>query len=193
MEWIVSNALASIEELNEIEEKAKEHVKQCKAKAWEQFLLPIKNQVARSIDLINNLSAAIPQYGEQLKKLSSELSSLREPLRRDVIKTLNAAMDIAGDTDAVFWIKDYYNDLVEESRKLYNTFLYQEGPKSALKVKEVKAAIADDAPIVNGFEVLNRYFDELFSANPKVIAFGEDLGHIGDVNQGFSGLQEKFG
>jgi pyruvate/2-oxoglutarate/acetoin dehydrogenase E1 component len=50
-----------------------------------------------------------------------------------------------------------------------------------------------DAEIVNGYEILNRYFDELFASNNKVIAFGEDLGHIGDVNQGFSGLQEKYG
>jgi pyruvate/2-oxoglutarate/acetoin dehydrogenase E1 component len=46
---------------------------------------------------------------------------------------------------------------------------------------------------VNGYEVLNKYFDELFSSNAKVVAFGEDLGYIGDVNQGFSGLQEKHG
>ncbi|MEO5909143.1 MAG: transketolase C-terminal domain-containing protein, partial [Ginsengibacter sp.] len=43
------------------------------------------------------------------------------------------------------------------------------------------------------FEILNKYFDELFAHNKKVIAFGEDLGHIGDVNQGFSGLQDKYG
>ncbi|HRF18604.1 MAG TPA: transketolase, partial [Chitinophagaceae bacterium] len=71
--------------------------------------------------------------------------------------------------------------------------LYNEGPKSALKVTEVKAHIPVDAPVVNGFEVLNRFFDELFSTNPKVMAFGEDLGYIGDVNQGFSGLQQKHG
>jgi pyruvate/2-oxoglutarate/acetoin dehydrogenase E1 component len=47
--------------------------------------------------------------------------------------------------------------------------------------------------VVNGFEVLNRFFDELFTANPKVLAFGEDLGSIGDVNQGFAGLQAKHG
>jgi pyruvate/2-oxoglutarate/acetoin dehydrogenase E1 component len=29
--------------------------------------------------------------------------------------------------------------------------------------------------------------------HPEVVAFGEDLGHIGDVNQGFAGLQEKHG
>jgi pyruvate/2-oxoglutarate/acetoin dehydrogenase E1 component len=40
---------------------------------------------------------------------------------------------------------------------------------------------------------LNRYFDQLFSNNPKLIAFGEDVGRIGDVNQGFAGLQAKYG
>ena len=33
----------------------------------------------------------------------------------------------------------------------------------------------------------------MFTNNPKVVAFGEDLGYIGDVNQGFSGLQQKHG
>jgi pyruvate/2-oxoglutarate/acetoin dehydrogenase E1 component len=60
-------------------------------------------------------------------------------------------------------------------------------------VEAVNVTYASDAPTVNGFEVLNRYFDELFAKNPKVLAFGEDLGHIGDVNQGFSGLQAKHG
>ncbi|HZI69005.1 MAG TPA: transketolase C-terminal domain-containing protein, partial [Hanamia sp.] len=60
-------------------------------------------------------------------------------------------------------------------------------------VKAVPADIPEDAELVNGFEVLNKYFDQLFGANKKVVAFGEDLGFIGDVNQGFSGLQAKYG
>ena len=44
----------------------------------------------------------------------------------------------------------------------------------------------------NGYEVLNKYFDELFAANKKVVAFGEDLGYIGDVNQGFSGFRKNM-
>ena len=41
--------------------------------------------------------------------------------------------------------------------------------------------------------MLNHYFDKLFETNPLVYAFGEDLGNIGDVNQGFAGLQAKHG
>lgn len=192
-EWIIENALAEEYELDEIAEKAKVHVRDSKAAAWDKFITPVKNQVARATDLINAMATALPTHTAALQKLARELSASREPLRREVLRTLHTAINIAGNEDAAFWTKDYYNDLQAENKKLYNTHLYNEGPKSALKVDEVKAAFAQDAPMLNGFEVLNRYFDELFTANPKVVAFGEDLGYIGDVNQGFSGLQQKHG
>ncbi len=192
-EWIIENALAEEEELDVIAEKAKEHVRDSKAAAWEKFITPVKSQVARATELIHSMAAALPTHAAALQKLAIELSASREPLRRDVLKTLNMALNIAGNADAAFWTKDYYNDLQAENKKLYNTHLYNEGPKSAMKVEEVKASFAADAPMLNGFEVLNRYFDELFTNNPKVVAFGEDLGFIGDVNQGFSGLQQKHG
>ncbi|HMX78474.1 MAG TPA: transketolase C-terminal domain-containing protein, partial [Chitinophagaceae bacterium] len=106
---------------------------------------------------------------------------------------LHQALSLVGSNDLSYWLKDYYNELTEEGKQLFNSKLYNEGCKSALKVAEVKAIFEDNAPLVNGFEVLNKYFDETFASNPLVIAFGEDLGYIGDVNQGFSGLQEKYG
>ncbi|MFI5133440.1 MAG: thiamine pyrophosphate-dependent enzyme [Chitinophagales bacterium] len=192
-EWIIANTLADEKELDNLEEKSKEHARESKALAWEEFIVPIRHQVARACDLISNMANSLPQHSGSLQKLTADLSANREPLRRDVLKTLNAALDLAGNADTAYWTKDYYYDLLAENKNLYNSFLYNEGPKSALKVEEIKAVIADDAPSVNGFEVLNKFFDELFASNPKVIAFGEDLGHIGDVNQGFSGLQEKHG
>jgi pyruvate/2-oxoglutarate/acetoin dehydrogenase E1 component len=122
-----------------------------------------------------------------------DLSSLREPVRRDVMKTLASVINYFSPSDDLQELKDYYQKLLEENKELFNTDLYNEGPKSALKVEPVAATFPEDAELVNGFEILNKYFDELFAHNKKVIAFGEDLGHIGDVNQGFSGLQDKYG
>jgi pyruvate/2-oxoglutarate/acetoin dehydrogenase E1 component/TPP-dependent pyruvate/acetoin dehydrogenase alpha subunit len=192
-EWIIANALAEEDEINEVTDIAKQHVRDSKAGAWNKFLAPIKEQVTRAADLINTMAKALPAQKDALEKMAAELVNNREPLRRDVLKTLNEALDHAGTTDAAYWTKDYYNDLLEENRKLYNTHLYNEGPKSALKVEEVKPIYHNEDTVLNGFEVLNRYFDELFTINPKVVAFGEDLGYIGDVNQGFSGLQQKHG
>ncbi|MBL0273758.1 MAG: transketolase [Chitinophagaceae bacterium] len=192
-EWIIENALAEEKELDEISEKAKESVRESKTAAWEKYLLPIKQQVVRATDLISAMLNSLPQQAEVLQRMVHELTANREPLRRDVMKTLHAALAIAGDAEAAYWTKDYYNDLLAENKKLFNTFLYNEGPKSALKVEEVKILFAEDAPLLNGFDVLNKFFDELFTTNSKVVAFGEDLGFIGDVNQGFSGLQQKHG
>jgi pyruvate/2-oxoglutarate/acetoin dehydrogenase E1 component len=60
-------------------------------------------------------------------------------------------------------------------------------------VPEVKAAFSESSPMLNGFEIVNKGFDAMFGRDPRVIAFGEDLGFLGDVNQGFAGLQDKYG
>ncbi|MGZ8536770.1 MAG: transketolase C-terminal domain-containing protein, partial [Flavisolibacter sp.] len=192
-EWIIANLLSDEEELDAIEIEAKEVVRNDRHTAWANYLQPIKNQVSRIVDLMNDAASKIPGKLEQLHSLVKEITAIREPMRRDVMRILNLGVDIAGSHDAGYWLKQYYADLIEENKKLYNSHLYNEGPKSALKVEEIKAFFEPDAKNVNGFEILNRYFDQLFASNPKVFAFGEDLGFIGDVNQGFAGLQLKYG
>ena len=192
-EWIIDTALASDEELNRLGAKAKNHVKDERTRAWEKYQAPIKEQVRKIAELTESLAANIPDRAATIRKLSNELSSNRDPMRRDVMKNLNAILTAAGDNDAAFWAKDYYHDLLKENELLYNSHLYNTGEKSALKVAATKAVIAKDALSINGFEVLNKYFDALFANNPLVVAFGEDVGKIGDVNQGFSGLQAKYG
>jgi pyruvate/2-oxoglutarate/acetoin dehydrogenase E1 component/TPP-dependent pyruvate/acetoin dehydrogenase alpha subunit len=192
-EWLIANLLASEEELEAIEKEAKESVRASRMHAWDAYLQPIKQQVAKAMDLINDLATKMGDRSGELTALSKELSSVKEPLRRDVMKTLHTALNIAGGSDAAYWLKDYYNDLLKENKELFSSHLYNEGPKSALHVEGVPVSYPANTATVNGFEILNHYFDQLFASNPKVLAFGEDLGYIGDVNQGFSGLQAKYG
>lgn len=192
-EWMVANALASEAELETVAAEAKAFVIESKNTAWEKFIAPIRAQVSRTVELLEQTASRIPAQAAALTALANGLQQNREPLRRDVMKTLAQAVQLCGDDEAAFWLRDYYRERREENAATFNSHLYHDGPRSARKVTEVKPAYAPEAPLVNGFEVLNRYFDELFTQNPKVIAFGEDLGQIGDVNQGFSGLQEKHG
>ncbi|MBL7740761.1 MAG: transketolase [Chitinophagaceae bacterium] len=191
--WLLGNSLADEHELAELENEAKEFVRDSKAKAWEEYLAPVGRQVDRTAELARGIAASLPEQANEIQHIINELITNREPNRRDVLHTLHQVIIQAGKSDAAFWAKDYYNDLLKESKSLYNSCLYNEGPKSALKVNEVKAVYTEEPPVLNGYEILNRYFDELFSSNPKVLAFGEDLGFIGDVNQGFAGLQAKHG
>ncbi len=192
-EWIIETGLADEEELNQLQDEAKDEVRNGKNKAWEKYQAPIKAQAARTIELINQLSNGLPDKSDEFRKIAAGLSANREPLRRDVMKALYAAIGVAGNHDAAFWIKDYYKDLQEENKAFFNSHLYNEGPKSTLNVAVMEAVYGQDAPLINGYEILNKYFDQLFSSNPKVVAFGEDMGLIGDVNQGFAGLQAKHG
>jgi pyruvate/2-oxoglutarate/acetoin dehydrogenase E1 component len=200
-DWIIENALAGDEELEDIENKAKEFVRNNKISAWEKLQAPIKKQVGVSLKLMQQIMQHKQDGDEAIQKLITELSSNKEPGRRDVLEILHRCMelesqsDLSGEGDPREWttIRDYYAELLEESKSLYNTHLYHEGGASSLRVNEVSAEYEEDAPMLNGYEILNKYFDALFSANPKVMAFGEDVGKIGDVNQGFAGLQNKHG
>lgn len=192
-EWILENDLASEEEVEEVEHGTKKEVKDCKDLAWQNYLRPILLQVERTVQLLTDMAKSLPDQAASLSRITQSLKANREPLRRDIMKALHDALDLAGNHDSAFWTRDYYKDLMEESRQLYNSHLYNEGPRSALAVQETKASYPAELQMVNGYEVLNKYFDQLFANNHKVVAFGEDLGQIGDVNQGFSGLQAKHG
>ena len=193
-EWIVENALAEDYELNEIEMNAKLFIKESKQKAWDKYIAPIKKQVENCTPLLNQLAEKLEEEKKiAIKNIVHTLASNKEPLRREVIKAMAAALDIAGKNTAAKELNAYYTELSLANKKLYNSFLYNEGPKSALKVTVIKPYYPEDSKMVNGYEVLNKYFDALFASNDKVTAFGEDVGFIGDVNQGFSGLQAKYG
>jgi pyruvate/2-oxoglutarate/acetoin dehydrogenase E1 component/TPP-dependent pyruvate/acetoin dehydrogenase alpha subunit len=192
-EWIIENALASAEELEEIHTKSKELVRNSKNSAWEKCMAPIHEQVSHSLSRIRDVVSAMPEKQEEFEPIQRHLSSLREPNRRDVMHGLHQALLVSGDHPAAASLRAFYQELIRENNRFYNTHLYQEGRKKIENIEPVHVRFAEDAPVMNGYEILNKYFDELFERNPRVLAFGEDLGQIGDVNQGFAGLQLKYG
>jgi pyruvate/2-oxoglutarate/acetoin dehydrogenase E1 component len=57
----------------------------------------------------------------------------------------------------------------------------------------VPAEYSDNASVVDGRELIQANFDALFAKDERLVAFGEDVGKIGDVNQGYAGLQAQYG
>jgi len=106
---------------------------------------------------------------------------------------LHQVIQLAGGHPAFDSVQAFYQELVRENARFYNTHLYHEGWRRIENIEAIPVRYSEDSAMLNGYEILNKYFDELFAHNPKVIAFGEDLGQIGDVNQGFAGLQLKYG
>jgi pyruvate/2-oxoglutarate/acetoin dehydrogenase E1 component len=109
------------------------------------------------------------------------------------MKALATGINFSFDHPAAEEVQKYYTELGTENKEHFNTYLYNSGPKSALKVPGYAPVYNELSPVLNGYEILNKYFDQLFESHPTVFAFGEDLGKIGDVNQGFAGLQQKHG
>jgi pyruvate/2-oxoglutarate/acetoin dehydrogenase E1 component/TPP-dependent pyruvate/acetoin dehydrogenase alpha subunit len=191
--WIEENQLAGDEELSAIENEAKQKTLDARQLAWQRFHEPVKKQVADAVSMLEELPMSLHEQHPALERFLQLLQANREPLRRDVMQALGQTLAVIGKDPAAGPLDRLYQELKKAGRESFNSHLYQEGPGSPLLVQSVEADYAEDALLINGYEVLNRYFDKLFEHNPLVIAFGEDLGQIGDVNQGFAGLQAKHG
>ncbi|QEC69043.1 transketolase [Panacibacter ginsenosidivorans] len=192
-EWILENNIATEDELEVIEEGAKEIVKQSRSRAWEEYVNPIKEEVSKAVDVIRStIVNDIERYNE-LQKIAKGLEMNRDVLRRDIMHALSLAIHAAGKAAFADDLINYYNEQKKYYKSVYNSYLYNQGASSAMRVEATEPVFANDAPAINGYEIINRYFDQLFAHNKQVVAFGEDVGFIGDVNQGFAGLQEKHG
>ncbi|MBK8328026.1 MAG: transketolase [Bacteroidetes bacterium] len=192
-EFILENAIATESELDVIEAKCKSDVQDAKKNAWTQFSNPIKKQIEETLAFCNALINEGNPYSDQIRGLVQELSAIREPLRRDVMKCLAKVMLYTQDTTAAQQLKSYYQHLKEDAYDKYSSVLHSVSKYQIGKVAEVKPVYNEEPLQLNGFEILNKFFDHTLSTNPLVFAFGEDVGNIGDVNQGFAGLQQKHG
>jgi pyruvate/2-oxoglutarate/acetoin dehydrogenase E1 component/TPP-dependent pyruvate/acetoin dehydrogenase alpha subunit len=190
-EWLILNELTTEENLSQLESEVKQEVRAAKQIAWDKYYAPIKEKVQEAVQLVQaNISETDLAL---IAPICSELLSNKEPLKRDIFRTVNLVLEQIPHHANAKIIEQFLSDYYAAEAPAYAKDLYDEGPKSTMNVSVESIQFAADAPIVNGYEVLNHYFDELFTVNPKVFAFGEDLGNIGDVNQGFAGLQLKHG
>ena len=187
--WLILNELATAESLDQLESEVKQDVRDLKQAAWDQYINPIKLKIQAAAELVfAGLVQDAPLY-----HMMQELVANKEPLKRDLFRILNIVLEQMPQHKNAKAISQLLADYYKEQAPYYSKHLYNEGPKSALNVPVVPAVMDANPKQLNGYEVLNQYFDHLFANNPKVVAFGEDLGNIGDVNQGFAGLQAKYG
>ncbi|MBS1745998.1 MAG: transketolase [Bacteroidetes bacterium] len=192
-EWIIENNIATKEELEEIEKAARQLVVQSRNNAWKEYIDPIKEQAAKTVELIQSAMVNDMDAFTILQDAARQLQANAEPLRKEVLKTLFTAVNATRGYPGHEELSEYYNELKSLNASLYNSYNYNYNEKSALHAQEIKPVYNADAPLNNGYEILNKYFDGLFSRDARVVAFGEDVGLIGDVNQAFAGLQLKYG
>lgn len=193
--FILDNSIASEDELAAIEEQAKDAARAAKQAAWSNFLDPIKAQIEQATTLIRQSVSAGHPKADEAAKLAQGLQDLKEPIRKDVFRTVQRVIKMADGQSgqAINELRNYYQTLVAEAADTFSSHLYSQSAQAVKNITEVKAVYTGNSATMNGFEVLNKFFDQTLATNPAVFAFGEDVGKIGDVNQAFAGLQEKYG
>jgi pyruvate/2-oxoglutarate/acetoin dehydrogenase E1 component/TPP-dependent pyruvate/acetoin dehydrogenase alpha subunit len=193
-EWIIAQGMASSAELDQMEAEDLQTVEDARRRAWEAYIQPIEQERGQVSGLIEDLAHHTSQK-EALAQVEAKLVGIPIPLRRDLSTAIHQALTLARDEPALVRqpLIDWRLQLEKASAERYDSYLYLSGPGSVLSVPEVKPIYSENAPVLNGFEVLNANFDAILKREPRFIAFGEDLGRMGDVNQGFRGLQDKYG
>ena len=187
--WMIESAVATDEELGKLEEEGKIYVRECQKKAWDDFNNSIKEE-AKEVD---KLMLAV--QNKEVAALAQALRSTSDFSRKDVVSAVRKAIRILRfeESPAKEDLANWYKKHQELNYDRYNSKLYTEGKDSPLNITVKPAQYSDDARLVDGREILNACFDTNFARDPRLVAFGEDVGRIGDVNQGFAGLQAKYG
>ena len=192
--WMIENNIASDEELVVIEKNIKKAVRDGKKAAWSAFINPLKAEKNEAILLLERV-AKTSTNGVFITKLKNDLASIDEPLRKDILSVTRKALRYVvseqsnGKTELQNWINNYINTIQPK----YSSYLHSQSNRKATNQAEVQPTYNSDAEEVDGRVILRDNFEALFSNYPEALVFGEDAGHIGDVNQGLEGLQEKFG
>lgn len=190
-EWMLDSAIATDEEISDIEKKAKIFVRDAQKEAWNEFLDSIKPEQKTVIDLIGGLAKHQPE----LARIGAQLAATADAQRREVFSAARKAIRLSAkfNTREREDILAWYKDQEALSFERYNSKLHTNGLESPDKITVVDAVYDELSKMVDGREVLNACFNENFARDQRLVAFGEDLGNIGDVNQGFAGLQARFG
>ena len=193
-EWILENEIADQGQLEGIEAEATKNAKKSKDKAWEEHTKVLIQDKKEALDLLDQLNADLGPY-EQISIYRDGLESLPHPLKLETIKSLKYALRYTRNQSSSVRVKirEWLKAKDKRNQKAYSSHMYSESEDSALKVKTIAPVYSKNSKLVDGREVLLACFDAAFDRDPRVVAFGEDLGKIGDVNQAFAGLQEKYG
>lgn len=190
-EWIIEQGISTALELDEIEKTAKATAKRIKDESWKSFNQGIQEDQSA---LINLLEQAVVEH-PALNDILSILTKTINPARYDAIKAAKATMRflIGKQCSVKTQLAEWLEKVATENEDRYNSYLHSSSEWSALKVEGIAPTYSEKSSLVDGREVLRACFAEALERDPRVLAFGEDVGKIGDVNQGFAGLQEKFG
>ncbi len=196
--WIINEKIATEEELNDIEKNALKRARQARKNAWNNYQKPISDKKDEFLNLVDITTCDCAQTSD-ISAIKESLQKIGEPIYKDIISSAKKILRLICNScsnphnslkiNVTNWLA---NEMVENNKR-YSSHLYSESAQSALSVEIIEPVFSQGSAVVPGREILRDNFDYIFENNPLVMAFGEDVGKIGGVNQTYEGLQEKYG
>lgn len=193
-DWMVSNGIVTSEDINQLKEDAKKVVREAKERAWNAYFEPVRQSRETLITIFEPFADKIADK-EYIVSQIKTLKNLHNPVLSEIIQIARKVRFTLRkeDSTTLLPLDEFIAAAYQNAEHVYHSHLYDESESAALRVPVVAPQYSEDAPLKNGFEILNAFFDTVIARDPRFFAFGEDVGQIGDVNQGFAGLQGKYG
>jgi pyruvate/2-oxoglutarate/acetoin dehydrogenase E1 component len=197
--WILSQDFATMHDLDNIESGVIEEVAAAREKAWNDYQAFIRAEKSGLLAIIENKSCVCRREGiDKIQLYTSNLRSINNPIRKDNISVAKKILrHVCHDCPQRGVFRDNLMQWIQGSRiggfEKYSSNLYNETKYSALNVAAVEPQYPMEPVSITGREILRDNFDALLAKYPLLVAFGEDVGMIGGVNQTYEGLQKKYG
>lgn len=197
-QWIINENIASTEELDTIEKEALKRARLARKNAWNNYINPLLQKRDEFLSIVD-ISTCNCSKTDTINNIKSDLKRIGEPFRKDIISSGKKILrlicnDCSNPTNSLKTnVTNWLENELADDRIRYNSHLYSESALAPENIKLIPAEFDENPKFVPGREILRDNFDQIFENNKLVVAFGEDVGKIGGVNQTYEGLQEKYG
>lgn len=192
--WLIENQIATDEEFSMWEKEDKLTVEKARKNAWEAFQEPMRVVRKDALEKFHALSA-VSTKGSEITAIAASLANQQDLFFKSTAESAFKVLTLtrqepSPEREAV---QQAYNALETDRKSYYDRFMFSVSAHSPFKVPTVPPVYSEGSPLLQGYEVINKMFDILLARYPNMVIFGEDVGHLGDVNQGLRGMQEKYG
>ncbi len=184
----------NIQELISLEKDVKKEVAAAKRTAWNAFINEIKQEVSTAVIILEKI-AIKSNNGAFITKIKNDLECIIEPIRKDILTASRKALRFIKDENfsEKIELQNFIKESTSKASYKYSSHLTSETTKASANISEKLVNYGSEKKIVDGRIIMRENFDAILNNHPEVLIFGEDVGRIGDVNQGLEGLQQKYG
>jgi len=197
--WLTGQGIATQVMLETMKAQAIEEVENARMSAWNTYQSFIRSERESLLSIIDGKSCVCRNEGiDKIRLYTNNLRLIASPIRKDNVSTAKKILRyICHDCSQRVKLGESLKKWIDTHNltgfEKYSSYLYNESNYSAVNVRPVEPVYSEDSQVIAGREILRNNFDALFAKYPLLVAFGEDVGKIGGVNQTYEGLQKKYG